>query len=60
MRPLDGRRRPALSPLETAPPKAESNCACFLGNLFSGNQPKMQTIEKGHLEEVKFRVLNWD
>ena len=40
-----------------------NSCGCFLGNLFSSSsntQPKMQTIEKGHLEEVKFRVLEWE
>jgi hypothetical protein len=40
-----------------------NSCGCFLGNLFSStnsSQPKIQTIEKGHLEEVKFRVLDWE
>lgn len=41
---------------------SQNSCGCFLGNLFQSNSgvPKMQTVEKGHLEEVKFRLLDWD
>ena len=49
--------------------RKSANCACFLSSLFSARPqqvmppqiaPKMQTIEKGQLEEIKFKVLRWD
>ena len=43
--------------------QGNSSCAYFLGNLFSSGNPQNDksesVIEKGHLEEVKFRVLEW-
>lgn len=41
--------------------KDPNNCGCFFGGLFASaaNGQRIQTIEKGHLEEVKFKVLDW-